>query len=163
VDAAACSKLVRHCWEKSKRTRATGYPVAKDHEGTFLKSTLPNTWGEDNNNWLLMRSVRTFIPSSTAGTPRWKIVVFQDISEDSYNMSSVWMQWIVGIEARVLDQQGQGRLLIVHVVVPTALFRVNKLLQVGHKFLSNLGAWLVIFLKIWILIGKNGWKYQVRT
>ena len=44
------------------------------------------------------------------------------------------MQWIVGIEARVLDQQGQGRLLIVHVVVPTALFRVNKLLQVGHKF-----------------------------
>jgi len=26
-----------------------------------------------------------------------------------------------------------------------------------------LGAWLVIFLKIWILIGKNSWKYQLRT
>ena len=49
------------------------------------------------------------------------------------------MQWIVKIEARVLDKQGQRRPLIVLVVVPTALFLVNKLLQVGHRCSESFG------------------------
>ena len=124
---------------REERTIATGYPIAKDREGNFLKSTLSNIWDEDIENWPLMRTVRTLIPNSTAGKPRWKVVIVQDISADSYKVSSAWMQWIVKIEARVLDKQGQRRPLIVLVVVPTALFLVNKLLQVGHRFSESFG------------------------